>query len=66
MEKNQIKKLLYSEKPTAYLNSVRKDGILYTVPSYGTNISFLVPLNEIGEVIWKLQMEAHLLIRYLL
>ena len=66
MEINEIKKLLYKEKPTAVLQNVRKDGILYTTGFGDNTISFLVPLAELGETIWERQMEAKLLIRYLL
>ena len=61
MELTELKKELYKTDPTAELLSVRKDGILY-----GCYLShFLVPLSEIGEVIWQPEMKAKLLIRYI-
>ena len=66
MNLNDIKKFLYKENPPAGIISVRKDGILYkTHTEDGNTFSFLIPLNEIGEVIWERLMPAKLLIRYL-
>lgn len=65
MEKNEIKKFLYKEQPTAVLQNVRKDGILYTTGFGENTITFLVPLAELGETIWEKNMEAKLLIRYI-
>lgn len=66
MELNDIKKLLYKEQYIAGISNVRKDGILYQTNTREAGLlSFLVPLNEIGEVIWEVLMPAKLLIRYL-
>lgn len=62
----EIKKYLYKENPIALLHNVRKDGITYSTGLSDHAILFLVPLNEIGEVIWKTRMEAKLLIRYII
>lgn len=59
--KNEIKKMLYREDPDAYLFEVRADGIVYTAK----DLTFLIPLREVGEVIWKREMKAKLLIRWL-
>jgi hypothetical protein len=65
MDKNTIKKTLYKEQPKAYLYSVRKDGLLYTTGFGNDTMTFIVPLNEVGEVVWQREMEAKHLIRYL-
>lgn len=67
MELNDIKKILYRGEYDARIINVRKDGILYeTYDKEGNTFSFLVPLNELGEVIWERLMPAKLLIRYLI
>lgn len=67
MELNDIKKALYRGEYDARIINVRKDGILYeTYDKEGNTFSFLVPLNELGEVIWERLMPAKLLIRYLI
>jgi hypothetical protein len=80
MELNEIKKLLYKQNPKAQFVNARKDGLLYEAFIFEEHndiwadyeekreveiVSFLIPLNEIGEVIWKSEMEAKFLIRYL-
>lgn len=65
MEKNEIKKALYKENSKAFLYNVRKDGIMYTTGFGENTITFLIPLNEIGDVKWEREMEAKLLIRYI-
>lgn len=65
MEKNEIKKRLYKENPVAYLMNIRKDGVLYGTSFGEQPILFLIPLGEVGEVIWETEMEAKLLIRWL-
>jgi hypothetical protein len=67
MEKNEVKKLLYKEDPKACLLDVAKDGIRYLseVSNGKIGLTFLVPLNEMGETKWKAFMDARLLIRYI-
>ena len=73
MEKNEIKKILYKFPQKANLVNIRKDGILYTTfisdisseGDFSRTVTFLIPLGEIGEVIWEKQMDAKLLIRWL-
>ena len=67
MELNEIKKKLYKENPRAYLTDVRRDGIGYKtgLGDSDTTITFLVPISEIGDVIWDVVMDAKLLIRYI-
>lgn len=80
MTNNDKKKFLYKQNPQAQFVNARKDGLLYEAFIFEEQtdvwvdqkdsrevevISFLIPLNEIGEVIWKRKMEAKLLIRYI-
>lgn len=74
MELNEIKKLLYKENPPAFLENVRKDGILYISQvgasaersDEGITFRFRVPLTELGETIWSPRVDAKLLIRYII
>jgi len=73
MDKNEVKKRLYKENPGAILLEVRADGMLYQalfkgddgLPDINQKVKFLVPLGEIGEVVWNRIMDAKLLIRWL-
>jgi hypothetical protein len=64
--KNEIKKRLYKEKPIAVFHEIRKDGIMYTTFFGADTVTFLVPLTEVGEVVWGREIDAQLLIRYIL
>lgn len=66
MDLNEVKKSLYKENSVAILYQVRKDGIMYTTGFGDKTITFRVPLNELGETIWKTEMPAKLLIRYII
>jgi hypothetical protein len=75
MELNEIKKLLYKSNFLAKIENIRADGILYILEmiehqgvDYESHnkIGFLIPLNEIGTVIWEKEMPAKLLIRYII
>lgn len=73
MEINEIKKLLYQQKPLAEFMGVSTGGIQYCTncPIPGVDslhplyFYFLIPLSEIGDTFWKAKMPAQLLIRYL-
>jgi hypothetical protein len=70
MEKNEIKKELYKQKPMAALDFIRK-GIAYysTVLNFDTldseSIQFEVPVSDMGDADFFGHMDAKLLIRYL-
>lgn len=72
MEKNDIKKALYKQKPLAQLQSINKDGIWYmvmievkdTIIDYET-IYFKIPFIDIGDATFNISMDAKLLIRYI-
>lgn len=76
MELNEIKKLLYREKPKARFERVDKDGVHYSlglvfehieVPELKRAIPvfFLVPLSDIGDAQFLYEIPAQLLIRYI-
>lgn len=66
MEVNEVKKTLYKTGQSASLMNVRRDGIVYqTVMEGGEIITFVVPLEEVGDVVWMNEMPAKLLIRYI-
>ena len=78
MDINTIKKELYKQKPKARILNVTKSGILYSTTIqqkktglFGTivqhvPIRFLVPLSEIGDVVFGPEgVESQLLNRYI-
>lgn len=65
MEKNEIKKLLYKEKPTAFLNYIRKGVAYYHTELGGKNIWFEIPVEDMGDADFGTTMDAKLLIRWL-
>lgn len=69
MEKNEIKKALYKQKPTARFFAANKDGMNYgaTIDDDGLDyqVIFLVPFSDIGDALFLPEMESHLLIRYI-
>lgn len=69
MDKNQIKKVLYKEKPIAKLIEVYKDvnNVVwheYKAIALGTTIKFLIPDFDLPETLTN-QEPAQLLIRWL-
>lgn len=73
MEKSEIKKALYKEKPIAKYNGT-KNSLSYPVISSdgyatklndGTDVFFLVPHKEMGENHFEKEMPAQLLIRWM-
>lgn len=69
MEKNEIKKALYKQKPTAKLEFIRV-GVAYysTEIKDGDNdftVSFQVPVDDMGDADYFPEMDAKLLIRYI-
>lgn len=69
MNGNEIKKLLYKNKPIAKLKGVFKDGgsRSYIAKIDNIYIEFFVPIKEINldRDVFKDEMESQLLIRYL-
>ena len=70
MEKNDIKKWLYKNKPTADLIQVTKDYLNYVVHLKDEETSLvvriLIPLSDIGDASFFPKMESQLLIRWLI
>lgn len=66
MTKNEIKKALYRQKPTAQLEKIRK-GVAhyYTQLIEGDFISFEIPVNDMGDSDLFSEMDAKLLIRWI-
>jgi hypothetical protein len=72
MELNEIKKILYKEKPVAIFEYADKTGIYYylglEIPGENTErfiIMFRVPFSDLGDAKFINQMPAQLLIRYI-
>lgn len=66
MSKDEIKKLLYKTKPIAKIESVSKKGIHYECEIPETILHFIVPLDDIGDGTFGVELQAHLLIRYII
>lgn len=66
MTLNDAKKALYKETPTAELIEFYKGRLYYQAKlADGTMVYFHVPVDELGETKFYPDMEAKLLIRYL-
>lgn len=71
MEKNEIKKALYKEKPLAELDFIRKGIAYYTTVIKSDDgldsqhVRFEVPVVDMGDADFFPTMNAHHLIRYL-
>jgi len=66
MELTEIKKALYKENPTAAFEYFRKGWLYYTAPlQAGLNVTFSVPVSDVGDASFGRDMEAKLLIRYI-
>lgn len=66
MEINDIKKALYIDNPKARFMKLTK-GVMYYVAHLtdGTIVNFSVPTQDMGDASFYADMEAKLLIRYL-
>lgn len=65
MEKNELKKILYREKPLAQLDFIRKGKVYYSCVVNDIHMTFEVPVSDMGDADLFPTMDAHLLIRYL-
>ena len=67
MELNEIKKVLYKEKPIAvrYGESLFFKTYLYTTQSSLGKIKFSVPISDMGEKLFEEKIPAQLLIRWI-
>lgn len=66
MERNEIVKALYKQKPTADFQFIRI-GVAYytTILEDGTLVNFEVPVNDMGSADFFPQMEAKHMIRWI-
>ena len=68
MELNDVKKALYKEKPIAFLVMINKYGIHYyaniTEEDHARQVYFTIPFSDIEEAVFKNEMEAKHLIRW--
>ena len=69
MEKNEVKKALYKQNPMAMFNYI-KQGVAYyktivDIGDYEHQITFEIPVNDMGEAKFEQEMEAKFLIRWI-
>lgn len=66
MEKNEIKKLLYKTNPIATFMYISKGVVYYTSPmEEEEDLTFEIPIDDMGSAPFYPKMEAKLLIRWL-
>lgn len=66
MERNEVKKALYKQKPLADLLFVKDGNAVYqTFLEDSTRIVFEVPVSDMGDASFYVSMDAKLLIRWI-
>lgn len=72
MELNEIKKALYRENPKAYFKRANSESLVYEaiIDDFEAItkicfLTFIVPIEEIGDATFETEMPAKLLIRYI-
>jgi hypothetical protein len=65
MTKNEIKKLLYKQKPVAFLQYIRKGNACYESIIEDRIIWFEVPVSDMGDADFWPEMQGQLLIRWI-
>lgn len=65
MEKNEIKKLLYKENPTANLLYIKNSLAYYKAIHKDMHIDFEIPVDELKGADFYLEMDTKFLIRWL-
>ncbi len=70
MEKNDIKKILYRNKISAFFSAAKKGNLEYTATIFDIDektlhLLFVIPFSDIGDAAFFQEMEAKLLIRWL-
>lgn len=65
MEKNEIKKWLYKNKPEARLTKIKNGKAIYITMIDGENTVIEIPVKDMETGEFVLEMDAHLLIRWL-
>ena len=65
MEKNEIKKELYKQKPTAEFQYIRKGNAYYRKIINEEIVIFEIPISDMGDADFGINMEAKLLQRWI-
>jgi len=65
MEKNEIKKALYKQKPQASFRFIRQGVAYYYADLEEERINFEIPVPDMGDADFHSTMEAKLLIRWI-
>lgn len=63
--RNEIKKMLYREKPMARLVGKDNEKYFYRTNTSTGVLSFVVPISDMGEKLFQHDIEAQFLIRWL-
>jgi len=66
MEKNEIKKLLYTHKPIATFSYIRKGSAYYKTKVNDVEVIFNIPVVDMGDADFLPEMEAKLLARWIM
>jgi hypothetical protein len=66
IRKNELKKLLYKNNPIAFFNKIRLGVAYYQTFIDDSVISFEVPINDMGEADFEVQMKAKYLVRWMI
>lgn len=66
MDKNEIKKYLYKNKPKALLLYIRKEVAYYQTDIETEIVTFAVPIKDMGDADYFAEMDAQYLNRYIL
>ena len=65
MEKNEIKKALYKQKPQARFTMIRKGNAHYYADLEEMRVHFEIPVSDMGDADFLIEMDAKLLIRWI-
>ncbi len=66
MDKNEVKKAVYKQKPKAFVRFIRKSVAYYdAILEDDTKITFEVPTEDMGDADFHNEMDAKLLLRWL-
>lgn len=64
MERNEVVKMVYKNKPTATLMYIRKGKAFYKASIEQNDILFEVPVDDMGEADFTNEMESQFLLRW--
>lgn len=63
--KNELKKLIYKEKPVAYFKMIRLENAYYKSMTSLGEVNFAIPVSDMGDADFLPEMDAKLLLRWL-